>query len=482
MSEVLYRKYRPKNFKELIGQFQVKDILSKVIDTDNPSHSYIFSGPRGTGKTTSARILAKALNCTAEKDKPCGICDSCKSIDKSSHFDVIEIDAASFRGIDEIRKIRDRVSYRPSMGKYKIYIIDEFHMLTREAFNALLKTLEEPPENVVFILATTNIEKVPDTILSRCQIYYFKNLSISEIAAYLKKILISEEIEFEEKALERIAYAANGGMRDAVNILERVIALSDTVDFNSVKDILGLLPDEMIEKYIDSYTSNNLKNLIEFSQDVLFEGYSFENLIDQSIEKLKKKILKGDISKKFGSELVSDFWYIYKEVKFSENKKSIFDTLNIFKSNEFIKKYKPSSCEEEIEKVIIKENIPEIKEEIEIKQVTKVSENSFIDKIAEELFDEGNILEWAYLTLSEVEETEKNKINIECNNKIIKSFEKNIKEIIINRIKKYGKEVFFDNKVDSNSLLLENLPEDEKKYVSDLIDFFGAENVTISKD
>ncbi len=271
-------------------------------------------------------------------------------------------------------------------------------------------------------------------------------------------------------------------MRDAVNILERVIVLSDTVDFNSVKEILGLLPDEMIEKYVESYTTNNLKRLIEFSQNILFEGYSYENLLDQSIEKIKGKILTGDIQKNYGSDLISDLWCIFKEVKFAESKKSVFDTLNIFKSNDFVKKYAPSSCEEEIEKIIIKESEPEIKEESIVEPVIQNTELSFIEKIEEELFEEGKIMEWTYLISSKIEETDKNKINIECNNKIVKSFEKNIKEIIINRIKKYGKEVFFNNEGDSNSLLLENLPEDEKKYVSDLIDFFGSENVTISKD
>ncbi len=480
MSEVLYRKYRPKSFSELIGQVQVKDILSKVINSDNPSHAYIFSGPRGTGKTTSARILAKALNCTSEGPKPCGVCDSCKSIDRSSHFDVIEIDAASFRGIDEIRKIRDRVSYRPSMGKYKIYIIDEFHMLTREAFNALLKTLEEPPENVVFILATTNIEKVPDTILSRCQIYYFKNLTVSEISSYLKKILNSEEIEFEEKALERIAYAANGGMRDAVNILERIITVSDVVDFKSVKDTLGLLPDEIIENYTNLYSSNNLSGLFEFSKNILFEGYSFENLLDQTIERLKEKMLKGYISKSEGSELINDFWFIFKEVKLSENKKSVFDTLNLFKSYKFSKNWPHNHNIEEIEK--IKEiKVEKVPCESTEKAPDKNPKNGFVSDMAENLFEEGNILEWAYLLSSDVQEKEGNKLFLNCNNNMMRSFEKNVKDIIINRAKKYNKEIIFNENNDVDLHLLDNLPEAEKNYVNDLIDFLGAENVKISK-
>ena len=188
--EVLYRKYRPKSFSEIVGQDHVKKILTNALKMGRIAHAYIFAGPRGTGKTTTARILAKSLNCENRKDaEPCNQCQSCISIDEGTFMDVVELDAASNRGIDEIRRIREGAGYRPIEGKYKVYIIDEVHMLTKEAFNALLKTLEEPPEHVVFVLATTNLEKVPPTIVSRCQVLEFKNLPYPYFL--LKKLLLT---------------------------------------------------------------------------------------------------------------------------------------------------------------------------------------------------------------------------------------------------------------------------------------------------
>ncbi|MFN4190565.1 MAG: DNA polymerase III subunit gamma/tau, partial [Pseudothermotoga sp.] len=210
--EALYRKYRPKNFDQIIDQLQAKLVLQNAIVKDSVSHAYIFTGPRGTGKTSVARVLAKALNCDNRTSyEPCCNCDSCISIDKGTHPDVIELDAASNRGIDEIRRIRDAVGFRPMIGKYKVYIIDEFHMLTREAFNALLKTLEEPPTRVTFVLATTNLEKVPPTIISRCQVIEFKNFTEDDIVKNLLQVSSREGLKLLEDAAKFVAKRANGG-------------------------------------------------------------------------------------------------------------------------------------------------------------------------------------------------------------------------------------------------------------------------------
>ena len=217
------RKYRPKTFSEVVGQEVPVRVLKNAIRLGKLSHAYLFAGPRGTGKTTIARILTKAVNCLQPKEgEPCGVCENCVAIDKGSFPDLIEIDAASNRGIDDIRSIRDAVSYAPIKGKYKVYILDEAHMLTKEAFNALLKTLEEPPPRTIFILCTTEYEKIIPTILSRCQRLIFSKLREDQIVENLKRICQKEGLECEEKALYMLAKLSDGGMRDAVSLLDQV--------------------------------------------------------------------------------------------------------------------------------------------------------------------------------------------------------------------------------------------------------------------
>jgi len=226
--EPFSRKYRPKNFDEVIGQESVVRTLRNAIKLNRISNAYIFAGSRGLGKTTISRILTKCLNCEVGiTDKPCGKCENCIEIDKGSFPDMYEIDAASNRGIDDIRNIKENVGYAPIKGRYKVYIIDEAHMLTREAFNALLKTLEEPPPHNIFILATTELHKIPDTIRSRCQTFIFKSPNKSEIVKYLKRICESERIEYEEKALEILAEASEGGMRDSASLLDQATVFGE---------------------------------------------------------------------------------------------------------------------------------------------------------------------------------------------------------------------------------------------------------------
>lgn len=240
----LYRKWRPQNFDQLVGQNAIAQTLSQALQTGRIAHAYLFSGPRGTGKTSAARILAKALNCEAEESqRPCGQCESCRAIDQGSFSDVYEIDAASNRGIDDIRELREGTIYGPANGhRWKVYIIDEVHMLTAEAFNALLKTLEEPPANVVFILATTEARKVPATIQSRCQRFAFRRLDAMTIENRLQEVMQDLGKEYEPKALQIIARAADGGMRDALSLLDQCVALS-TGDLNAskVENLLGLV-------------------------------------------------------------------------------------------------------------------------------------------------------------------------------------------------------------------------------------------------
>lgn len=224
----LYRKWRPQTFSDVVGQRHVVQTLSNALRNGRIGHSYLFAGPRGTGKTTVARLLAKGLNCAeGPTPEPCGLCDSCRSISEGSSVDVIEIDGASNRGINEVRDLRENVKFAPTQGSHKIYIIDEVHMLTTEAFNALLKTLEEPPPHVVFVLATTEVHKVPMTILSRCQRFDFRRFAIREIAERLRYVTMQENIEADEGALLVIAHHGDGSMRDALGILDQCIAYAD---------------------------------------------------------------------------------------------------------------------------------------------------------------------------------------------------------------------------------------------------------------
>ncbi|NOY59306.1 MAG: DNA polymerase III subunit gamma/tau, partial [Calditrichaeota bacterium] len=244
---VLARKYRPMFFKDVVGQQHVTKTLQNAIEQNRIANAYLFSGPRGVGKTTVARLLAKALNCEhGPTIKPCNECSSCIEINESRSLDVFEIDGASNRGIDEIRNLRESLRYSPNPGKHRIYIIDEVHMLTNEAFNALLKTLEEPPTNVLFIFATTEAHKVPTTILSRCQRFDFKRMSNKSIADQLRELAAKEKIEIDEESLRLIANKADGSMRDGESILDQVIAFAGTkIDSAQVADLLGIIDQEL---------------------------------------------------------------------------------------------------------------------------------------------------------------------------------------------------------------------------------------------
>ena len=255
--KVLYRKYRPDDFSGLIGQDYTSSILKNTIQTNKISHAYIFSGPRGTGKTSTAKIFAKAINClNPTENGPCNECDSCKSFKENA--DIIEIDAASNNGVDEIREIINNIKLAPAYSKYKVYIIDEVHMLSTSAFNALLLTLEEPPKHIVFILATTNIESVPITILSRCQRFDFHKISISDIINRLKYVVEQEKIDIEEEAIEEIAYICDGGMRDALSILDQLSSNNGKITINEVISRFGSVSKKQINDLYTCILENNI--------------------------------------------------------------------------------------------------------------------------------------------------------------------------------------------------------------------------------
>lgn len=302
--QALYRKYRPTNFDEVVGQTHIIQTLKNAIVQNRIAHAYLFCGPRGTGKTSIAKIFAKTLNCTNSQDAPCGVCENCKMAANGSHPDIIEIDAASNNGVDEVRNLIDKVKYAPMQGKYKIYIIDEVHMMTSGAFNALLKTIEEPPAHVIFIFATTESNKVLPTIISRCQRFDFNKVSMHDIKYRLSVVCKNEGIEIDENGLTLIAQLADGGMRDALSILDQCVAYcSSHIDVNDIRKIYGVVTSEDIGKLFYSVYKKDVDSFVKDIQKYSDMGMDIKRLTADFIHMLKDSLIL-DYSE--NSTLVSD--------------------------------------------------------------------------------------------------------------------------------------------------------------------------------
>lgn len=299
---VLSRKYRPKSFNEIVGQEHIVNTLANAIQTNRVAHAYLFAGPRGVGKTSMARILSKALNCQkGPTDVPCNKCSACESIRNGNDIDVLEIDGASNRGIDEIRSIRQNVGYAPAISRYKIYIIDEVHMLTKEAFNAILKTLEEPPGHVKFIFATTSPNRVPDTVQSRCQRFDFKNISVSDISNRLAQICKTENILVEDGALQTIAKYAMGGLRDSESILDQLTSFCrEKITLRDIYDVLGVVSEGEIAGLIDSFVDKNPELAVKIFHEITENGKDVDGFIDQLLSYIRDLLLISICSKDSG--------------------------------------------------------------------------------------------------------------------------------------------------------------------------------------
>lgn len=268
-------------FEEVVGQEHITETLKKAIEKNRVAHAYIFTGTRGVGKTTTARILARALNCEkGPTPAPCGVCDSCKNIINGSSFDVIEIDGASNNSVEDVRELRDNIHYSSMSGKYRIYVIDEVHMLSKSAFNALLKTLEEPPPNVIFIFATTEPQKIPATIQSRCQRYDFRRIATEQIVKQLARICADERIAFDQQALALLGRKADGSMRDALSLLDQVYSYSqEHIGETQVRSVLGLVDAEVYGSLMEAIKAKNPGPVLQAVQDVLYRGFDLQEFV-----------------------------------------------------------------------------------------------------------------------------------------------------------------------------------------------------------
>lgn len=302
MSLVLYRKYRPKTFAEISGQKHIVQTLTNAIKSDHVAHAYLFCGPRGTGKTTMARLLAKAVNCkkllvvsgqlSVDAVEPCNECASCESINNGSALDIIEVDAASNRGINEIRDLREGIQFAPTSLKYKVFIIDEVHMLTKEAFNALLKTLEEPPAHAIFILATTESSKIPATILSRCQRFDFRKISFDEIVERLEGLVKKEGFKCDDKVVKFIAQISDGGLRDAESLLGQIASVSGKeITLEVAQDILGVADMQDIYAFVDVLAENDIPKVLKFINEFHSRGKDMSEFVRSLNNYLRKMMI-----------------------------------------------------------------------------------------------------------------------------------------------------------------------------------------------
>ena len=439
MNKPLALKYRPKRFEDLIGQDSIAQTLSLALDTNHLSNAYLFSGLRGSGKTSTARIFSKAMICDkGPTSNPCEKCDNCKAANENRHIDIIEMDAASSRKIDDIRDLIEHTKYKPNSARFKIFIIDEVHMLTKEAFNALLKTLEEPPEFVKFILATTDPLKLPPTILSRTQHFRFKKIAQKDIVAHLAHILNLENVEYEKEALEILARSGSGSLRDTLTLLDQAIVYSKNfVNVQSVTEMLGIVDPKVIENIFETILNQDRKEI----KDIVYNlrDYETEMIIDEMIIYLKNRLYENDI--RFSTMILDRFFRILSESKnllFLNADEEFVLTLTLLKMVEALKIKEIDEIINSLEKSGDTKTIPQKKEIRVEKEIKKDDNRSNFQKLVDRLYDrnyelgkcfeesvkfvsfENNVLSW------ESEPNEKCAKTLKLSYSIIKHFVQDI--------------------------------------------------------
>ncbi|WP_457568713.1 DNA polymerase III subunit gamma/tau [Desulfurobacterium sp.] len=453
------RKYRPSKFSEVVGQEHVTETIKNAIKTGKVAHAYIFAGPRGVGKTTTARIIAKALNCeNPHNGEPCNECQSCMAINKGAFPDVIEIDAASNRGIDQIRELRETVFYSPVKGKYKIYIIDEFHMLTKEAFNALLKTLEEPPEHVIFILATTELDKIPATILSRCQRFLFKKVPEAKIVETLASICGKEKINFETEALRLIAIASEGCLRDAESFLDQLAALSSgNITTEIASRFLGVLGSDILRNLLQKGFTGDRKGLKEILNQLESTGYNPSTIVKQLFNFIEKEFLQ-EKSQWNEEELTAAFEILTKNVKTIETHPFPYTALlfALYKLSYFKEVKRLSEIFKDISKLTI--NAPETKSRVKKNDANATwSSSEFnLEHYVKEIITGNNIVEIIPKNLTAYERLEARKKELEI---------------------KYGKRVIITKPAQNTKGKIVKLDSEAEKKVDKIVSLFNAKIV-----
>jgi DNA polymerase-3 subunit gamma/tau len=370
MHITLYRKYRPKNFEEVAGQKEIVKTIKTSLRNGKTSHAYLFTGPRGVGKTTLARLIAKGVNCLENgiTDEPCNRCENCLAINNGTFLDMVEIDAASNRGIDEIRQLKEKINYQPVKGRKKIYIIDEVHMLTKEAFNALLKTLEEPPEHVIFILATTEADKILPTIISRCQRYDFKTLSLNDMKEQLKFIGKNEGVDIPDDVLELIYESSGGSVRDAVSILERIMVtcLGEEITLEKSEEVLGVTSAKKMEEFLMEIKEKNYTKLVKTLDSFWNDSVEIELFFKDFAKYCKGLMAKGELEIEKGLTIIGCIFDSLNKFKYEEDKRLVG---YVIVDNLMKRTVKPT--EVIVERVVEKEITP-TKEEIKSERKEKL--------------------------------------------------------------------------------------------------------------